>query len=40
VQQFKETPADLGEMLGEFYEKDGKFQFVADKPAAAATKEE
>jgi hypothetical protein len=29
VQQFKAAPADLGEMLGQFYEKDGKFQFVA-----------
>ncbi|MDP2786454.1 MAG: hypothetical protein Q8O79_00020 [Pseudomonadota bacterium] len=33
VQLFKEAPADLGEKLGEFYEKDGKFQFVADKKA-------
>ena len=28
VQLFKEAPADLGEKLGRFYEKDGKFQFV------------
>ena len=35
VQEFKEAPADLGEKLGEFYEKDGKFQFVAN-PAAGA----
>jgi hypothetical protein len=40
VQKFKETPADLGEKLGQFYEKDGKFQFVADKPRSAAAKEE
>ncbi|OYY95522.1 MAG: hypothetical protein B7Y41_03200 [Hydrogenophilales bacterium 28-61-23] len=33
VQLFKETPANLGEKLGQFYEKDGKFQFVADKKA-------
>jgi len=35
VQKFKEAPADLGEKLGQFYEKDGKFQFVADKPGGA-----
>ncbi len=28
VQKFEEAPADLGEKLGQFYEKDGKFQFV------------
>jgi len=32
VQKFKDTPEDLGEKLGQFYEKDGKFQFVAGKP--------
>jgi hypothetical protein len=42
VQLFKEAPAELGEKLGQFYEKDGKFQFVANTPeaAAAAQKEE
>ena len=35
VQLFKEAPADLGEKLGQFYEKDGKFQFVAATPEAA-----
>jgi len=43
VQLFKDVPADLGERLGEFYEKDGKFKFVAEKPVAAgapAAKEE
>jgi len=29
VQKFEQAPADLGEKLGQFYEKDGKFQFVA-----------
>jgi len=29
VQQFASAPADPGEMLGQFQEKDGKFQFVA-----------
>lgn len=36
VQKFKEAPADLGESLGQFQEKDGKFQFVASKPGDAA----
>jgi hypothetical protein len=36
VQKFKEAPADPGESLGQFQEKDGKFQFVADKPGAVA----
>lgn len=36
VQKFKEAPADLGESLGQFREKDGKFQFVADKPGSVA----
>jgi hypothetical protein len=43
VQKFKEAPADLGEKLGVFSEKDGNFQFVAAKPEAAgapAEKEE
>jgi hypothetical protein len=31
VQKFDEAPAELGEMLGQFYEKDGIFQFVAGK---------
>lgn len=31
VQKFEQAPADLGEKLGQFYEKDGKFQFVADE---------
>lgn len=35
VQKFKEAPADLGEKLGQFYEKDGKFQFVAGGAADA-----
>jgi hypothetical protein len=39
VQKFKEAPADLGEKLGQFYEKDGKFQFVANKPGAASKEE-
>jgi hypothetical protein len=30
IQKFETTPADLGEKLGQFQEKDGKFQFVAD----------
>jgi hypothetical protein len=29
VQKFDTAPADLGEKLGQFQEKDGKFQFVA-----------
>jgi hypothetical protein len=29
VQKFEQAPADLGEKLGQFYEKNGKFQFVA-----------
>jgi hypothetical protein len=39
VQKFKEAPADLGEKLGQFYETDGKFQFVPDKTDAASNKE-
>jgi len=31
VQKFDEAPPDLGEMVGQFYEKDGKFQFFAGK---------
>jgi hypothetical protein len=29
MQKFEEAPDDLGEKLGQFAEKDGKFQFVA-----------
>lgn len=29
IQKFETAPADLGEKLGQFQEKDGKFQFVA-----------
>jgi hypothetical protein len=37
VQKFDEAPANPGQLLGQFYEKDGKFQFVtsetmSDKP--------
>jgi hypothetical protein len=39
VQKFKEAPASLGEKLGQFYEKDGTFQFVPDKPGAASKEE-
>lgn len=36
VQALQNPPANLGESLGYFQEKDGKFQFVANQPAAAA----
>jgi hypothetical protein len=29
IQKFETAPADLGEKLGQFQEKDGKFQFVS-----------
>jgi len=37
VQQFEEAPAELGERVGQFREKDGKFRFVADAAAASET---
>ncbi len=43
VQKFAEAPADLGEKLGGFVEKQGTFKFVSDKAqsaAPAAAKEE
>ncbi len=35
VQKFKEAPTELGERVGQFYEKAGKFQFVAGSAATA-----
>ncbi len=43
VEKFKKSPINPGQLLGQFYEKDGKFQFdakpEANKPAVAGGQE-